>query len=134
MKSELLNLYNTSDFGLVASLTNISLVPYEMLATGLPIIEFKEGTFEYFFPENTAIITSFDYNDFYKKVKESIPPLQSGIDSLFVLIYISVLLHMRCGALRAPCGCRARRGTRRTGALQSRSHATCAGNPAFASA
>ena len=70
----------------------------------------------------------------FKKVKESIPPLQSGIDSLFVLIYISVLRHMRCGALREPCGCRARRGTRRTGALQPRSHATCAGNPAFASA
>ena len=71
-KSELLNLYNTSDFGLVASLTNISLVPYEMLATGLPVIEFKEGTFEYFFPEDTAIITSFDYNDFYNQVKEAI--------------------------------------------------------------
>ena len=50
---------------------------------------------------------------FLKNAKESIPPLQSGIDSLFVLIYISVLLHTRCGALRAPCGCRARRGTRR---------------------
>ncbi len=71
-KSELLNLYNNSDFGLVASLTNISLVPYEMLATGLPVIEFKEGTFEYFFPENTAIITSFDYNEFYRQVKEAI--------------------------------------------------------------
>ena len=43
-----------------------------MLATGLPVIEFKEGTFEYFFPENTAIITSFDYNEFYKQVKEVI--------------------------------------------------------------
>ena len=42
-----------------------------MLATGLPVIEFKEGTFEYFFPENTAIVTSFDYNDFYKQVKEA---------------------------------------------------------------
>lgn len=71
-KKELLDLYNTSDFGLVASLTNISLVPYEMLATGLPVIEFKEGTFEYFFPENTAIITSFDYKDFYKQIKEAI--------------------------------------------------------------
>lgn len=32
---------------------------------------------------------------------------------LLELIYISVLLHMRYGALREPCGCRARRGTRR---------------------
>ena len=43
-----------------------------MLATGLPVIEFKEGTFEYFFPDNTAIVTTFDYNDFYKQVKEAI--------------------------------------------------------------
>ena len=43
-----------------------------MLATGLPVIEFKEGTFEYFFPDNTAIVTTFDYNYFYKKVKEAI--------------------------------------------------------------
>ena len=71
-KNELLNLYNTSDFGLVVSLTNISLVPYEMLATGLPVIEFKEGTFEYFFPDNTAIVTTFDYNDFYNQIKENI--------------------------------------------------------------
>ena len=71
-KAELLELYNNSDFGMVGSLTNISLVPYEMLATGLPVIEFKEGTFEYFFPEDTAIITSFDYNDFYNQVKEAI--------------------------------------------------------------
>ena len=71
-KNELLNLYNTSDFGLVASLTNISLVPYEMLATGLPVIEFNEGTFEYFFPDNTAILTTFDYNDFYNQIKENI--------------------------------------------------------------
>lgn len=32
---------------------------------------------------------------------------------LLELIYISVLQHMRCGALREPCGCRVRRGTRR---------------------
>ena len=43
-----------------------------MLATGLPVIEFKEGTFEYFFPDNTAIVTSFDYNDFYKQVKNAL--------------------------------------------------------------
>ena len=43
-----------------------------MLATGLPVIEFKEGTFEYFFPDNTAIVTTFDYNDFYNQIKENI--------------------------------------------------------------
>ena len=71
-KKELLELYSSSDFGMVGSLTNISLVPYEMLATGLPIIEFKEGTFNYFFPDNSAIVTSFDYNELYSKVKAAI--------------------------------------------------------------
>ena len=58
-------------------------------------------------------LEEFNNRSMIKKVKESIPPLQSGIDSLFVLIYISVSRHTRCGALRAPCGCRAHRGTRR---------------------
>lgn len=68
-KNQLLDLYHSSDFGMVASLTNISLVPYEMLASGLPIIEFEEGTFNYFFPENCAIVTSFDSNELYQKIK-----------------------------------------------------------------
>ena len=57
---------------MVGSLTNISLVPYEMLATGLPIFEFKEGTFNYFFPQGTAFVTSFDYNEFYEMFKYAI--------------------------------------------------------------
>lgn len=68
-KSQLLELYQNSDFGMVASLTNISLVPYEMLATGLPLIELEEGTFKYFFPEGCSILTSFDFNDLYEKIK-----------------------------------------------------------------
>lgn len=68
-KSQLLDLYQKSDFGMVASLTNISLVPYEMLATGLPLIELSEGTFKYFFPEGCSILTSFDYNELYGKIK-----------------------------------------------------------------
>ena len=71
-KEELLELYNNSDFGMVGSLTNISLVPYEMLATGLPIFEFKEGTFNYFFPTGSALVTSFDYNEFYEMFKNAI--------------------------------------------------------------
>ena len=71
-KEELLELYNNSDFGMVGSLTNISLVPYEMLATGLPIFEFKEGTFNYFFPKGSALVTSFDYNEFYEMFKNAI--------------------------------------------------------------
>ncbi len=71
-KEQLFELYSNSDFGMVASLTNISLVPYEMLATGLPIIEFKEGTFNYFFPENSAIVVSFDYEELNSRFKEVI--------------------------------------------------------------
>ena len=71
-KKELLSLYKRSDFGMVASMSNISLVPYEMLATGLPLIEFEDGTFPYFFPDNSAILTSLSYKDLYLKMKEVI--------------------------------------------------------------
>ena len=52
---------------MVASLTNISLVPYEMIAAGLPVIEFKDGTFEYFFSKETAISVSYTHPDVYKR-------------------------------------------------------------------
>ncbi len=71
-KKELLSLYRKADFGMVASMSNVSLVPYEMLATGLPLIEFEDGTFPYFFPEGSAILTSLDFEDLYRKLKESI--------------------------------------------------------------
>jgi O-antigen biosynthesis protein len=57
-KPALLALYHASDLGMVASLTNISLIPYEMLAAGLPLIEFTEGSFSAFFEPGTAILTS----------------------------------------------------------------------------
>lgn len=71
-KQQLFDLYKESDFGICASLTNISLVPYEMLATGLPLIEFEEGTYKYFLPENSAILTSFNWRDLYEEMKKSI--------------------------------------------------------------
>ena len=58
-KEELNKLYSKVDFGMCASITNISLVPYEMLATGLPLIEFKEGSFGYFFEKESAILIDF---------------------------------------------------------------------------
>ncbi len=67
-KKQLLELYQTSDFGLVASVTNISLVPYEMAAAGLPLIEWKEGSFSAFFPEEAAILTGFDAVKLYEKI------------------------------------------------------------------
>lgn len=71
-KSQLFSLYKEADFGMCASLTNISLVPYEMLATGLPLIEFEDGTYKYFLPEDSAIITTFNWKDLYYNIKESI--------------------------------------------------------------
>lgn len=71
-KEELRQLYEGADFGMVASMSNISLVPYEMLATGLPLIEFKDGTFEYFFPKDSAILTSIDAKELYQLMTEVI--------------------------------------------------------------
>ena len=71
-KKDLERLYHEVDFGMVASMSNISLIPYEMIATGLPIIEFQDGTFPYFFEEGSAILTSFSYKELYEEVKKYI--------------------------------------------------------------
>jgi len=60
---QLRELYRTSDFGMVASLTNISLVPYEMIATNLPLIEFADGSFPSFMDPRAAILVSFAWKD-----------------------------------------------------------------------
>ena len=67
-KRELCDLYYNCDFGLVASLTNISLVPYEMIGTGLPVFEFVEGSYIDFLGKNTAILIDFDYHSFIDKL------------------------------------------------------------------
>lgn len=71
-KEELKELYCKSDFGLVASMTNISLVPYEMLATGLPIFEMNNGSFPAYFGTDCAMLIDFDYRTFVNKFLESI--------------------------------------------------------------
>lgn len=71
-KEELCKLYQNADFGMLASMSNISLTPYEMIATGLPVIEFEDGTFECFFPKDSAILTSIDAKDLYHKFKDVI--------------------------------------------------------------
>lgn len=71
-KKELSNLYKESDFGMVASMTNISLVPYEMLASGLPLIEFKDGSYEDFLGNDTATLIDFSGQELYIKIKELI--------------------------------------------------------------
>lgn len=71
-KNEMLEVYNNSDFGMVASMTNISLVPYEMMASGLPIFEFKDGSFLDFFENKDAILIDFNYKTFVSKLLEYI--------------------------------------------------------------
>lgn len=67
-KDELSDLYHKTDFGAVISLTNISLVPYEMIATGLPVLEYKKGSFSTFFDEESAILFGLDSEELYNKI------------------------------------------------------------------
>lgn len=68
-KNEIKALYEKSDFGMVASMTNISLVPYEMIASGLPVIEFKDGSYPDFLGEDTAILLdSFSHRELTDKI------------------------------------------------------------------
>ncbi|MCI8958364.1 MAG: glycosyltransferase family 4 protein [Lachnospiraceae bacterium] len=67
-KDELCDLYHKTDFGAVISLTNISLVPYEMIATGLPVLEYKKGSFSTFFDEESAILFGLDSEELYNKI------------------------------------------------------------------
>ena len=65
-------LYKRADFGLVASMSNISLVPYEMHDAGLPVIEFSEGTYTHFLPEDSAILTDISKTDIAQKLYEAV--------------------------------------------------------------
>lgn len=67
-KAQLRDLYYSADFGYVSSLSNVSLVPYEMISSGLPVIEIKDGSFLDFFPENCGIITEINSEDLYEKL------------------------------------------------------------------
>lgn len=71
-KVQLAELYAICDFGMVASYTNISLVPYEMMATGLPLIEMKDGSFPFFFGEDDAFLFDVDYDRLYAEIKKAI--------------------------------------------------------------
>lgn len=68
-KSQIRELYEKCDFGLVASMTNISLVPYEMIGSGLPVIEFLDGSYSSFLGKDTSILLeSFDYKEMVQKL------------------------------------------------------------------
>ena len=69
-RNELYRLYCNSDFGMVASMSNISLVPYEMLASGLPVVEFRDGSYPYFLGLDTALLINCDYKELANGILE----------------------------------------------------------------
>ena len=71
-RAELTELYRKADFGLVASMSNISLVPYEMHASGLPVIEFADGTYTHFLPADSAILTDITKTDIAQELYAAI--------------------------------------------------------------
>lgn len=64
---ELKKLYDECDFGVCASFSNFSYVPYEMIARGLPVIEFAEGSAPEFFDEDCMIFSKSYPQDFVEK-------------------------------------------------------------------
>lgn len=62
-KEQLRQLYYDSDFGIAPSMTNFSLVPFEMMSCGLPLIDFEEGTGQSFVPDDCGWYTNFNEYD-----------------------------------------------------------------------
>ncbi|MDI9436470.1 MAG: glycosyltransferase [Euryarchaeota archaeon] len=65
---KLRELYKKSHIGVVASLTNISLVNYEMIASGLPVVDYRDGSAPTFFSEQEMIFVESDIKDLYNKI------------------------------------------------------------------
>lgn len=61
-------LYNKCHMGLVASFTNISYVTFEMIASGLPVVEFSEGSAPYFFNSDELIFSDSNPFDFSRNI------------------------------------------------------------------
>lgn len=62
------NLYNSCDFGICFSATNYSLVPQEMMASGLPVLELDGKNTRAIFPENVIKLA----NPYPKKMADDI--------------------------------------------------------------
>jgi O-antigen biosynthesis protein len=65
---ELKRLYERSHFGIVASMSNISLVNYEMIACGLPVVDFYEGSAPTFFTEDEMIFVPLEPQKIFEKL------------------------------------------------------------------
>jgi O-antigen biosynthesis protein len=66
---ELTRLYQESHFGIVASATNISFVTLEMIASGLPVIEFHDGSFPAFFGNQKGFLFGRSADDLFQQIQ-----------------------------------------------------------------
>jgi len=67
---ELAEIYNKSDLGVVFSLTNYSLVPQEMMACGLPIIEFDTESTRAIYPNDVVTFCGPNPLDIKNKIRK----------------------------------------------------------------
>lgn len=65
---ELNDLYNDCDIGICFSGTNYSLVPQEMMASGLPLIEFNTESTQVIFPKGAVTLAGPEPIDIAKKI------------------------------------------------------------------
>ena len=65
---ELKTLYDTSHIGVAVSFSNISLVPYEMIASGLPVCDFLDGSGIDFFGSDALILSDALPQSFVEKI------------------------------------------------------------------
>lgn len=77
---ELANIYRSSDIGVVFSLTNYSLVPQEMMACGLPIVEFDTESTRGIYPEGVVLFSGPDPIDIKNKIKALLFDKEKQVD------------------------------------------------------
>ena len=70
--AELANLYNSCDIGICFSATNYSLIPQEMMACGLPLIELNVASTRAIFPTNVVALSGPAPQDIAKKIEQLI--------------------------------------------------------------
>ncbi|QAA23485.1 glycosyltransferase family 4 protein [Sporolactobacillus terrae] len=71
-KKEMHELFLRADFGIAPSMTNFSLVPYEMMSSGLPVIDFYEGTGLSFMPKQCALFCHLDEESLFQTLHDAI--------------------------------------------------------------
>jgi O-antigen biosynthesis protein len=66
---DLKRLYAWADFGVVGSLTNISLINYEMLACGLPVVDLAAGSAPSFFEPDEMLFAATHQNGLVDQIE-----------------------------------------------------------------